>query len=174
MSVICNGGTVETHVAIEERRVIIGHSKFAHKSAALSILTADYYDALWYAQAKCGRSGRFQSFATDRKQRCPRCFATESSVSPSEQVVHCKREPYDVYIGRPSKWGNPFSHKDGTLARFKVATREEAIAKYRERLLSSPLRHVLHELRGKVLGCWCKPLPCHGDVLAEMSAVSDE
>jgi len=26
------------------------------------------------------------------------------------RVVHCKREPYDVYIGRGSKWGNPFTH----------------------------------------------------------------
>ena len=26
------------------------------------------------------------------------------------KVVHCKKELYDVYIGRPSKWGNPFSH----------------------------------------------------------------
>ena len=41
------------------------------------------------------------------------------------KVVHCKKEPYDIYIGRPSKWGNPFSiGKDGT--------REEVIEKYRE------------------------------------------
>jgi hypothetical protein len=41
-----------------------------------------------------------------------------------EHVVHCKREPYDVYIGRPSKWGNPFQiGRDGT--------RDEVIAKYR-------------------------------------------
>lgn len=41
------------------------------------------------------------------------------------KVVHCKREPYDVYIGRPSKWGNPFViEKDGT--------RKEVIEKYKE------------------------------------------
>lgn len=34
---------------------------------------------------------------------------TEEKVL-SRMVVHCKREPYDVYIGRGSKWGNPFSH----------------------------------------------------------------
>ena len=40
-------------------------------------------------------------------------------------VVHCKREPYDVYIGRPGPWGNPFEiGTDGT--------REEVIAKYEE------------------------------------------
>ena len=36
------------------------------------------------------------------------------------RVVHCKKEPYDVYIGRPSKWGNPYSHKDNTKAQFKL------------------------------------------------------
>jgi hypothetical protein len=85
------------------------------------------------------------------------------------RVVHCKREPYDVYIGRPSKWGNPFSHKDGTLAQYKVDTREEAIEWYREWILTQPeLLASLHELHGKTLGCWCHPLPCHGDVLVEL------
>jgi len=78
------------------------------------------------------------------------------------QVVHCKRERYDVYIGRPSKWGNPFViGPDGD--------RGEVIAKYRAYLLASPgLMAALPELRGKVLGCWCKPAACHGDVLAEL------
>jgi hypothetical protein len=79
------------------------------------------------------------------------------------RVVHCKREAYDVYIGRPSKWGNPFTiGKDGT--------REQVIAKYREWLKSQPaLMAALPELRGKILGCWCAPHPCHGDVLAELA-----
>ena len=86
------------------------------------------------------------------------------------KVVHCKKEAYDVYIGRPSKWGNPYSHKPGTKAEIQVATREEAITKYREWILNKPeLLAALHELRGKVLGCWCKPAACHGDVLAELA-----
>lgn len=77
--------------------------------------------------------------------------------------------PYDVYIGRGSIWGNPFSHMDGTQAQFKVATREEAIEKYREWILTKPrLLDKLHELKGKTLCCYCKPLPCHGDVLVEL------
>lgn len=85
------------------------------------------------------------------------------------KVVHCKKEKYDIYIGRPSKWGNPYSHKDDTLAEFKVSTREEAIAKYREYILNSPeLLLALPELRDKILGCWCKPAACHGDVLIEL------
>lgn len=94
-------------------------------------------------------------------------------------VVHCKKEKYDVYIGRPSKWGNPFSHKDGTTAKFKCATREEAIQKYAEWLFTQDnlLSELKTELKGKVLGCWCatqpldlgEPYICHGQILAKLA-----
>jgi len=85
------------------------------------------------------------------------------------KIVHCGRDEYDVYIGRPSKWGNPFSHKPSSLAEVKVATRQEAIDKYREWIRSQPdLMAALEELRGKRLGCWCRPKLCHGDVLLEL------
>jgi hypothetical protein len=87
------------------------------------------------------------------------------------KVVHCRKESYDVYIGRPSVWGNPFTHiaDKSTLAQFVVKNREEAISKYREWIKTQPhLLERLHELDGKTLGCWCKPKSCHGDVLAEM------
>jgi hypothetical protein len=79
------------------------------------------------------------------------------------RVVHCKKQTYDVYIGRPSKWGNPFVvGEDGT--------REQVIQKYRVWLLEQPdLLASLPELKGKVLGCWCAPRACHGDVLAELA-----
>lgn len=85
-------------------------------------------------------------------------------------VVH-RRDSHDVYIGRPSKWGNPFSHLPNTLARFRVSTREQAIAEYEKWILSRPdlIAAAKKELRGKVLGCWCKPLPCHGDILARIA-----
>ncbi len=75
-------------------------------------------------------------------------------------VVHIE-EPYDIYIGRPSKWGNPFIiGRDGS--------REEVIKKYEEYFLKSrKLMNALPELKGKRLGCHCKPLACHGDILAE-------
>ena len=94
----------------------------------------------------------------------------------SQFVVHKHKASYDVYIGRPSKWGNPFSHKAGTLARHRVASREEAIERYREWLLRQPelVAKAKQELRGKVLGCWCSPLACHGDVLAEIANTPDE
>lgn len=84
-------------------------------------------------------------------------------------VVHCKRDRYDVYIGRPSKWGNPFSHLSNTLAQYSVDTRDEAIKEYEAWLRNQPeLMAALPELRDKVLGCWCKPKACHGDVLAKI------
>jgi hypothetical protein len=56
------------------------------------------------------------------------------------------------------------------LARYRVASRAEAIEAYREYLLNNlELIAALPELHGKVLGCWCAPLACHGDVLVELS-----
>jgi hypothetical protein len=91
------------------------------------------------------------------------------------KVVHCKKEKYDVYIGRGrgSKWGNPYSHKEGTLAEFRVNSREEAIAKFEEYLISNEeLMKDLPSLKGKVLGCWCKPKSCHGDILVKYADAS--
>jgi hypothetical protein len=90
------------------------------------------------------------------------------------RVVHCKKEKYNVYIGRPSKWGNPFTHwSDGTtLAKHVVEDREAAVNAYREWITNGDGKHLLndlHELKGgKILGCWCSPLACHGDVLLEL------
>lgn len=82
------------------------------------------------------------------------------------KVVHCKKEEFDVYVGRGSKWGNPYSHKEGTIAEHVVGSRREAIEKFEEYLLSNEdLMSSLKELKGKVLGCWCKPKSCHGDIL---------
>lgn len=97
-------------------------------------------------------------------------------------VVHCKKEPYDVYVGRPSIFGNPFTHHQisDTLAEIQVPTRRDAVLAYKNWLLGleytdfkQKLRkrvlEELHKLRGKVLGCWCSPLECHADVLATLS-----
>lgn len=80
-------------------------------------------------------------------------------------VVHCKRQPYDVYIGRGkgSIFGNPFViGPDGS--------RSDVIAKFRAWLPDQPqLMAKVHELHGKVLGCFCAPQACHGHVLAEFA-----
>jgi hypothetical protein len=90
------------------------------------------------------------------------------------RIVHCKRDSFDVYIGRlpapegahagsDGRWGNPFkAGRDGT--------RQEVIAKYERWLLDQPeLMRQLPDLRGKILGCWCAPKACHGDVLVRLS-----
>lgn len=84
-------------------------------------------------------------------------------------VVNCTRSAYDVLIGRPSKWGNPYSHRADTKAKFLTKTRQEAIEKYEAWIRTQPhLIAMLHELRDKVLGCWCRPEACHGDVLIKL------
>jgi hypothetical protein len=88
-------------------------------------------------------------------------------------VVHCQRDLYQVYIGRPMSqyrltgpWGNPFK-------RGKGVNKSAVIKQYREWLLAQPdlVAKVKRELRGKVLGCWCAPDRCHGHVLAEIANV---
>lgn len=94
-------------------------------------------------------------------------------------VVHCKRAPYDIYIGRgadprtgePGRWGNPFSHRPSRAPGVTmVASREEAIERYRhwlwDRIKAAEVDLAeLASLHGKTLGCWCAPRPCHGEVL---------
>lgn len=75
-------------------------------------------------------------------------------------VVNIQHTTCDVFIGRGSIWGNPFVQgKDGT--------REEVILDYADWLAEQPhLLRKLPSLKGKSLGCYCYPQPCHGDVLA--------
>ncbi|HWA29058.1 MAG TPA: DUF4326 domain-containing protein [Lacunisphaera sp.] len=86
-------------------------------------------------------------------------------------VVHCKRAPFDVYIGRPGKWGNPFRLT-------KRDERDPVLNLYRAWLFApeqAALREAARrELRGKVLGCWCAPLACHGDVLELVANSADD
>lgn len=91
------------------------------------------------------------------------------------RVVHFRKSKYDIYIGRPSKFGNPFIiGKDGS--------RDEVISKFREWIYTGNnfgnadaeewkrewILSSLKSLEGKTLGCWCAPNACHGDVLKEL------
>lgn len=78
------------------------------------------------------------------------------------KVVHCKQERYDILIDRRTKWGNPFViDKDNN--------RKEVLKKYRNWIVKQKtLLSDLKELKGKILGCWCKPKDCHGDILKEL------
>lgn len=77
-------------------------------------------------------------------------------------VVNRRQRDYDVYIARGSIFGNPYEiGVDGT--------REEVIARYKRwfefMLMDKTFRYAVKELRGKRLGCYCHPLPCHGDII---------
>ena len=78
--------------------------------------------------------------------------------------------PFDVYVGRPSEWGNPFSHLKSSAAEYKVDSVEEAVDAFYgyaiTRLAQDP--KWLDPLKDKVLACWCAPKPCHGDVIVRL------
>lgn len=94
----------------------------------------------------------------------------DATSTPRDKVPPCKTRVvnngtfrYDIYIGRSEIWGNPFVEgKDGT--------RDEIIAKHAAWILTQPqLLAKLPEIAGRILGCWCKPKACHGDVLARLA-----
>lgn len=79
-------------------------------------------------------------------------------------VVNLRKESYDVYIGRPSEFGNPYS-----VQKFG---REGCIEMYRThfecRILNDlEFRSLILSVAGKRLGCFCSPLTCHGNVIAD-------
>jgi Domain of unknown function (DUF4326) len=77
-------------------------------------------------------------------------------------------EPFDVYVGRETPWGNPF-RTSATVGR------TQAIAAFRAMLRATPglAERARRELRGKVLGCHCRPKACHADCLAEVANAED-
>ena len=80
------------------------------------------------------------------------------------RVVNKYKETYDVYIGRGSKWGNPYKLTSEDK-------RDEVVELYRKHLwkqikTGEITKEDLLELDGKTLGCFCKPKKCHGDVIA--------
>lgn len=69
-----------------------------------------------------------------------------------------------VYVGRPTKWGNPFA-----LVEYG---RELAISNFRRRAIGLKAidPQYFEALRGKDLACWCRvDQPCHADVLLEIA-----
>jgi len=78
------------------------------------------------------------------------------------RVVNIRNEQADVYIGRPSKWGNPYKvGQDGSI--IEVINLYWAYLKSNQKLV----KDAIEELKGKKLGCYCVPRMCHGHVLLE-------
>ena len=104
----------------------------------------------------------------------PRCVSVQPwslTQMGYKSFLEWKNTPNHLYIGREnrryrgadeSKWHNPYHLKD-------YGTRRKVKAKYEEYIRSKPsLMNSIGELNGKVMGCWCKPSPCHGDVLLKI------
>ena len=86
------------------------------------------------------------------------------------KIVNLQNSEYDVYIGRdendvPSGFGNPFiigEHGD------RDAVLEKYIHYFEGRMRADPVfKQKVLALKGKKLGCYCKPESCHGDVIVE-------
>jgi hypothetical protein len=86
---------------------------------------------------------------------------------------HHNLAPEDaVYVGRPTIFGNPFTHLSTHASELiRVPTRERAVERYREwfhiRMADPVFEAAVESLRGKDLVCWCAPLPCHAEVIVE-------
>ena len=101
------------------------------------------------------------------------------NVARTDRVVHHAKSHYDVFIARPTKWGNPIKLNDpmtlensillyGDDRRVgEIPTRDEVIVLYDNYLRhNEELKASLPELNGKILGCWCRPYRlCHGDAI---------
>lgn len=97
------------------------------------------------------------------------------------RIVNKKVSKEDgIYIGRPSPLGNPFSHLPDTLGAFRVASREEAVERYRDWLLTQlkgnteackvfwNLVQFYKDFGELTLVCWCVPKKCHGEIIKEL------
>jgi len=83
-------------------------------------------------------------------------------------LINRHKGDFDIYIGRGTKWGNPYNIDKG-----KGHTRQIVVEMYREYLYNSIDNGSLTiedflELSGKRIGCSCAPLVCHGDVIIEV------
>lgn len=132
---------------------------------------------------QCSRCGRSYLAPGTVDPGCPTCPPIRTEVLPGQlklldvgdrtRVVNLRRESFDVYIGRGGHgqdgyFGNPFRLN----AEASSEVRAEALSKFRtyfdERIrIDAEFRRRVEGLRGKRLGCFCKPKPCHGDVYVE-------
>jgi len=128
-----------------------------HKRDQWMVDECDHLIAVWDGKPK---GGTFSTIEYAKKIKRPYTIINPNRWKIRTKIVNIKKnDPYDIYIGRGSRWGNPFFE----------GSRQENIEKYREYVCGrQDLINILSELIGKRLGCFCAPLPCHGDVLIEL------
>lgn len=117
------------------------------------------------------------SFPTDSgaAKMAPHCVSLKKASLQSRGYTSFSdwnSDPNHVYIGRDmshhipealgSKWGNPHIIS-------KKCNLDQCLKRYEDHIRNDPdLFHAVLELGGKEIGCWCKPSPCHGDVLIKI------
>ncbi len=101
----------------------------------------------------------------------PKPHSAGPSAAPATnpgRVVHYRRAPQGsfVYIGRPSRFGNPFRLRDPHDDQERAAVLDRYRQWFLTRIATDPVfRAQVETLRGQDLGCWCAPRTCHGEVL---------
>jgi len=100
------------------------------------------------------------------------CQLRTITVAVTRVVNIDSKAPYDVYIGRGSGFGNPYAigaegdDRDEVIRKFQYDFDRGFLRdNFKQRLL-------VHQ--GKILGCHCKPFPCHGDILANFLNCYDD
>ena len=110
-------------------------------------------------------------------QKTPHCVSLKKSSLRKrgyKTFEDWNSDPNHVYIGRNmshcvagalgSKWGNPFKAKKANKKSLN-----KCLERYEDHIRRNPdLFNAVMELEGKELGCWCKPSPCHGDILIKL------
>jgi hypothetical protein len=110
---------------------------------------------------------RWQTYTTAAHAMAEQAYIHHDGIT---RVVNCHVEAFDRYIGRPSKWGCPFKLLAPHPKTGAPMTRTMVIDLYIDWLYGQPqLLKQIKTLKGCTLGCFCKPLACHGDVLAELA-----
>ena len=110
-------------------------------------------------------------------KKTPRCVSLKKSALTRrgyKSFEDWNSDPNHVYIGRNmthhvagavgSKWGNPYkADKTNKKSLYRCLRR------YERHIRKNPdLLNAVAELEGKEIGCWCKPSPCHGDILVKI------
>jgi predicted nucleic acid-binding Zn ribbon protein len=179
-----------------ERKVVIDESKREREGRRAHILCSEECRRQFRNASRrtkphssecvvCG--AEFVSKRSDQKTCSDACRQKayrerrKAADKDTTKVINIKSgEPYDVYIGHRMKrgrynledspWRNPHNRK----YREGLITAHESVGLFLHDLLMGRLDDPnqiakLPEVRGKILACWCKPGPCHGDVLARLA-----
>ena len=98
------------------------------------------------------------------------CAPNSKRRNMKTRVVNLRKEPYDVYIGRVGKgqdgyFGNPFPLRNNNPEERERCVDAHEFWFYTELAANPEFRRRIEALKGKTLGCFCKPLECHGDVI---------